>query len=61
MLRQQFVDVRGTVRGGTDAAVHLMGGGALLVRGKGKVHAGPGQAAILVNDPDVRRSSSTAR
>ena len=51
MLRQQFVTVHGTVTGGTDAAVHLMGGGALLVREKGKVHAGPGRAAILVNDP----------
>ena len=50
-LRRQFVTVNGTVRGGTDAAVHLMGGGALLVGGKGKVHAGPGQAAVLVNDP----------
>ena len=51
MLRQQFVTVDGTVTGGTDAAVHLMGGGALLVGEKGKVHAGSSGRAILVNDP----------
>ena len=50
-LRQQFVTVHGTVTGGTDAAVHLMGGGALLVGEKGKVHAGSSGRAILVNDP----------
>ena len=50
-LRQQFVTVHGTVTGGTDAAVHLSGGGALLVGEKGKVHAGSSGRAILVNDP----------
>ena len=50
-LRRQFVTVHGTVTGGTDAAVHLSGGGALLVGEKGKVHAGSSGRAILVNDP----------
>ena len=50
-LRRQFVTVHGTVTGGTDAAVHLMGGGALLVGEKGKVHAGSSGRAVLVNDP----------
>ena len=50
-LRQQFVTVHGTVTGGTDAAVHLSGGGALIVGEKGKVHAGSSGRAILVNDP----------
>ena len=51
MLRQHFVTVDGTVTGGTDAAVHLSGGGALLVGGTGKVHAGSSGRAVLVNDP----------
>ena len=50
-LRQQFVTVNGTVTGGSDAAVHLSGGGALIVGAKGKVHAGSSGRAILVNDP----------
>ena len=50
-LRRQFVTVHGTVTGGTDAAVHLSGGGALLVGEKGKVYAGSSGRAILVNDP----------
>ena len=50
-LRRQFVTVHGTVTGGTDAAVHLMGGGALLVGEKGKIHAGSSGRAVLVNDP----------
>ena len=50
-LRRQFVTVHGAVTGGTDAAVHLMGGGALLVGETGKVHAGSSGRAILVNDP----------
>ena len=51
MLRQQFVTVNGMVTGGTDAAVHLAGGGALLVGDKGRVMAGSSGRAILVNDP----------
>ena len=51
MLRQQFVTVNGMVTGGTDAAVHLAGGGALLVGDKGRVVAGSSGRAILVNDP----------
>ncbi len=50
-LRQQFITVNGMVTGGTDAAVHLSGGGALLIGEKGKVHAGSSGRAILVNDP----------
>ena len=50
-LRQQFVTVHGTVTGGTDAAVHLSGGGALLIGEKSKVLAGSSGRAILVNDP----------
>ena len=50
-LRRQFVTVHGTVTGGTDAAVHLSGGGALIVGEKGKVHAGSSGRAVLVNDP----------
>ena len=50
-LRRQFVTVHGTVTGGTDAAVHLSGGGALIVGEKGKVYAGSSGRAILVNDP----------
>ncbi len=51
MLRQQFVTVNGMVTGGMDAAVHLAGGGALLVGDKGRVVAGDSGRAILVNDP----------
>ena len=47
----QLVSVAGTVRGGTDAAVHLDGGGAVLVLEGGKVHAGSSGVAIRVNDP----------
>ncbi len=50
-LRRQFVTVHGTVTGGTDAAVHLSGGGALIVGEKGKVLAGSSGRAVLVNDP----------
>ena len=49
--RNQVVRVYGTVTGGSDAAVHLDGGGALIVDGKGKLVAGAGQPAVLVNDP----------
>ena len=47
----QVVRVQGTVTGGTDAAVHLDGGGALIVTGAGKLVAGPSGRAVLVNDP----------
>ena len=47
----QVVRVQGTVTGGTDAAVHLDGGGALIVTGAGKLVAGSSGRAVLVNDP----------
>ena len=47
----QVVRVQGTVTGGTDAAVHLAGGGALIVTGAGKLVAGSSGRAVLVNDP----------
>ena len=50
-LRQHFVTVRGTVTGGMGPAVHLAGGGALLVGETGRLTAGAGQPAVLVNDP----------
>ena len=51
-LRQHFVTVNGTVTGGTgDAAVHLVGGGMLLVGPDGMLNAGTGRPAVLVNDP----------
>ena len=49
--RNQVVRVDGTVTGGTDAAVHLDGGGALIVGRTGKLVAGSSGEAILVNDP----------
>ena len=49
--RNQVVRVDGTVTGGSDAAVHLAGGGALIVDGEGKLVAGAGRPAVLVNDP----------
>ena len=50
-ILKQTVTVHGTVTGGTDAAVHLVGGGMLTVGETGVLIAGPGQPAILVNDP----------
>ena len=47
----QLVEVAGTVTGGTDAAVHLSGGGAVLVLEGGEVLAGSSGVAIRVNDP----------
>ena len=47
----QVVRVQGTVTGGEDAAVHLVGGGALVVGGTGKLVAGSSGRAVLVNDP----------
>ena len=49
--RNQVVRVDGTVTGGTDAAVHLDGGGALIVGRTGKLVAGSSGEAVLVNDP----------
>ncbi len=50
-ILKQTVTVNGMVTGGTDAAVHLVGGGTLTVGEMGKVHAGSSGRAILVNDP----------
>ena len=50
-LLNQIVTVAGMVTGGTDAAVHLSGGGAVIVEKGGRVHAGASGVAILVNDP----------
>ena len=47
----QVVRVQGTVTGGTDATVHLAGGGALIVSDGGKLVAGSSGRAVLVNDP----------
>ena len=47
----QIVEVHGTVTGGTDAAVHLAGGGALLLGETGKLVAGSSGRAVLVNHP----------
>ena len=47
----QVVRVDGTVTGGADAAVHLAGGGALIVSRTGKLVGGSSGRAILVNDP----------
>ena len=49
--RNQVVRVDGTVTGGSDAAVHLDGGGALIVGKTGKLVAGSSGEAVLVNDP----------
>ena len=51
-LLNQLVTVAGTVTGGTDAAVHLDGGGAVIVMEGGRVLAGGASGVgILVNDP----------
>ena len=50
-ILKQTVTVNGMVTGGSDAAVHLSGGGTLTVGETGKVHAGSSGVAILVNDP----------
>ena len=47
----QVVRVDGTVTGGSDAAVHLDGGGALIVGRTGRLVPGAGKPAVLVNDP----------
>ena len=48
---KQVVRVDGTVTGGRDAAVHLSGGGALIVSETGKLLAGSSGRAVHVNDP----------
>ncbi len=56
-IRDQTVTVHGLVMGGTDAAVHLSGGGSLTVGRTGQLLAGSSGRAILVNDPgpaDIR-------
>ncbi len=56
-IRDQTVTVHGLVMGGTDAAVHLSGGGSLNVGRTGQLLAGSSGRAILVNDPgpaDIR-------
>ncbi len=45
------VESGGTVNGGTDAAIHLNGGGAVIVMARGRVLAGSSGVAIKVNDP----------
>ena len=50
--RNQVVRVDGTVTGGSDAAVHLDGGGALVVGRTGRLVPGAGKPAVLVNDPE---------
>ena len=50
-LRNQLVTVRGTVNGGTGAAVRLSGGGGLLVLGGGSVRAGSSGVAISADGP----------
>ena len=50
-ILKQTVTVNGMVTGGSDAAVHLVGGGRLTVGETGVVRAGPSGVAILVNDP----------
>ncbi len=48
---KQTVTVHGMVTGGTDAAVHLSGGGRLTVGEMGRVLAGTSGIGVLVNDP----------
>ena len=50
-LRNQLVTVRGTVTGGTGAAVYLLDGGAVLVPEGGRVHAGSGDAILATGGP----------
>ena len=50
-IRDQTVTVHGRVTGGSDAAVHLSGGGNLTVGKTGALIAGSSGRAIRVNDP----------
>ena len=50
-ILKQTVTVNGMVTGGSDAAVHLVGGGRLTVGRTGEVLAGSSGRAIRVNDP----------
>ena len=47
--RDQLVTVAGAVTGGTDAAVRLSGGGALVVLEGGQAHAGSSGVAVLAD------------
>ena len=49
-LLNQLVRVHGAVTGGTDAAVHLSGGGVLVLKG-GEVRAGSSGVGILADGP----------
>ena len=50
-LRNQLVTVRGTVTGGTGAAVYLLDGGGVLVLEGGRVHAGSNDAILATGGP----------
>ena len=50
-ILKQEVTVNGMVTGGSDAAVHLVGGGTLTVGEMGELVAGSSGRAILVNEP----------
>ena len=50
-ILKQTVTVHGTVTGGTDAAVHLVGGGRLTVGEMGRVLAGSSGVGVRVNHP----------
>ncbi len=50
-IMKQTVTVHGTVTGGMDAGVHLVGGGMLTVGETGRVFAGSSGRAVLVNHP----------
>ncbi len=50
-ILKQTVTVNGMVTGGTDAGVHLVGGGTLNVGATGQILAGSSGVGVLVNDP----------
>ena len=50
-LRNQLVTVRGTVTGGTGAAVYLLDGGGVLVLEGGEVRAGSNDAILATGGP----------
>ncbi len=59
-MRRQFVAVEGTVRGGSVAAVHLAGGGALFVGRRGRVLAGASGVAVWTGDDPGGAATRTA-